>query len=111
MGPRLMLYIGTRKSTLVFCVDIAHVTEMTNTFRKYGIDARFVTSLTPKEDRSRLLDDFRAGVFSVLVNCGILTEGTDIPNIDCVLLARPTRSKNLLVCISTQDVFSIKLAD
>lgn len=88
---------GKRKSTLVFCVDIAHVTEMTNTFRKYGVDARFVTSHTPKEDRTRLLDDFRAGIFPVLVNCGILTEGTDIPNIDCVLLARPTRSKNLLI--------------
>jgi len=84
---------------------------MANTFRKHGIDARFVTSLTPKEDRSRLLDGFRAGVFPVLVNCGILTEGTDIPNIDCVLLARPTRSKNLLVRISTQDVHYIKLAD
>ena len=33
----------------------------------------------------------------MLVNCGIFTEGTDIPNIDCILLARPTRSRNLLV--------------
>jgi len=33
----------------------------------------------------------------VLVNCGIFTEGTDIPNIDCILLARPTRSRNLIV--------------
>ena len=33
----------------------------------------------------------------MLVNCGIFTEGTDIPNIDCILLARPTRSRNLIV--------------
>ena len=33
----------------------------------------------------------------MLVNCGVFTEGTDIPNIDCVLLARPTKSRNLLV--------------
>ena len=33
----------------------------------------------------------------MLVNCGIFTEGTDIPNIDCILLARPTRSRNLMV--------------
>ncbi|KAF8455030.1 P-loop containing nucleoside triphosphate hydrolase protein [Kalaharituber pfeilii] len=88
---------GDRKSTLVFCVDLAHVNEMTNTFRKHGIDARFVTSLTNKETRGQRLDQFRRREFPVLVNCGILTEGTDIPNIDCVVLARPTRSKNLLI--------------
>ena len=37
-----------RKSTLVFCVDLAHVGGLTNTFRKHGIDARFVTGDTPK---------------------------------------------------------------
>jgi len=70
---------------------------LTNTFRKHGIDARFVTGDTPKIERSRRLDEFRRGDFPVLVNCGVFTEGTDIPNIDCVLLARPTKSRNLLV--------------
>lgn len=86
-----------RKSTLVFCVDLEHVAGLTNTFRKYGIDARFVTGDTPKNERSQRLDEFRRGDFRVLVNCGVFTEGTDIPNIDCVLLARPTKSRNLLV--------------
>jgi ATP-dependent helicase IRC3 len=31
----------------------------------------------------------------VLVNCAILTEGADVPNIDCVVVARPTRSRNV----------------
>jgi ATP-dependent helicase IRC3 len=86
-----------RKSTLVFCVDLAHVDDLTNAFRAHGIDARLVTGSTPKLERSARLDSFRAGEFPVLVNCGVFTEGTDIPNIDCVLLARPTKSRNLLV--------------
>ena len=86
-----------RESTLVFCVDIHHVVELTNTFRKHGIDARFVTGDTPKADRGQRLEDFKARSFPVMVNCGVFTEGTDIPNVDCVLLARPTRSRNLLV--------------
>jgi ATP-dependent helicase IRC3 len=86
-----------RKSTLVFCVDLNHVAGLTNTFRKLGIDARFVTGDTPKSERGERLDGFKAGKFPVLVNCGVFTEGTDIPNIDCVLLARPTKSRNLLV--------------
>lgn len=86
-----------RKSTLVFCVDLAHVAGLTQTFRKHGIDARFVTGDTHKIERGERLEDFKAGKFPVLVNCGVFTEGTDIPNIDCVILARPTRSRNLLV--------------
>lgn len=86
-----------RKSTLVFCVDTAHVTDLTNTFRRHGIDAHFITGNTPKLERSEKLDFFKAGKIPVLVNCGVFTEGTDIPNIDCILLAKPTRSRNLLI--------------
>ena len=86
-----------RKSTLVFCVDLAHVSGLTNAFRAQGIEAQFVTGSTPKVERSARLDSFKRGEFPVLVNCGVFTEGTDIPNIDCVLLARPTKSRNLLV--------------
>ncbi|KAF2639638.1 P-loop containing nucleoside triphosphate hydrolase protein [Massarina eburnea CBS 473.64] len=86
-----------RKSTIVFCVDLAHVDSLTTTFRKHGIAAQFVTGNTPSKVRSARVDAFRNGEFPVLLNCGVFTEGTDIPNIDCVLLVRPTKSRNLLV--------------
>ncbi|KAM7185033.1 P-loop containing nucleoside triphosphate hydrolase protein [Rhypophila sp. PSN 637] len=86
-----------RKSTLVFCVDINHVVSMTKRFRHYGFDARYVTGETPIKERAERLDAFKRGDFPVLVNCGVFTEGTDIPNIDCILLARPTKSRNLLI--------------
>lgn len=88
---------GTRKSTLVFCVDLAHVASLTAAFRQHGIDARFVTSDTHGKVRTERLEAFKAGKYPVLLNCGIFTEGTDIPNIDCIVLARPTQSRNLLV--------------
>ncbi|RAH84915.1 ResIII-domain-containing protein [Aspergillus japonicus CBS 114.51] len=86
-----------RKSTLVFCVDLAHTKELTAKFRSLGIDARYITSQTPKDVRDEQLRSFRNLEYPVLLNCGLFTEGTDIPNIDCVLLARPTRSRNLLI--------------
>lgn len=92
-----MARAADRKATLVFCVDLAHVADLTATFRDHGIDARFVTGDTPKHVRGERLDAFRKGKYPVLLNCGVFTEGTDIPNIDCVLLARPTKSRNLLV--------------
>lgn len=86
-----------RKSTLVFCVDLSHVFGLTQKFRDFGLDARYVTGETHKVERSQTLEAFKAGEFPVLLNCGVFTEGTDIPNIDCIILARPTRSRNLLV--------------
>lgn len=86
-----------RKSTLVFCVDLAHLTALTAVFRTHNVDARFITGDTPKQIRGERLEAFKNQQFPVLLNCGVYTEGTDIPNIDCVLLARPTRSRNLLV--------------
>lgn len=86
-----------RKSTLAFCVDVDHTVQLTETFREHGIDARYITASTPKNVRAEQLEAFRNHEFPVLLNCGLFTEGTDIPNIDCVLLARPTKSRNLLV--------------
>ncbi|PLB42690.1 ResIII-domain-containing protein [Aspergillus candidus] len=86
-----------RHSTLVFCVNVEHTRSLTDTFRAHGLDARYITGDTPQKQRDAELTAFKAGEFPVLLNCGLFTEGTDIPNIDCVLLARPTRSQNLLV--------------
>ncbi|KAL8722896.1 MAG: hypothetical protein Q9181_007399 [Wetmoreana brouardii] len=86
-----------RRSTLVFCVDLAHVKSLTAAFRAHNVDAHFITGHTPKQVRGEKLDAFKNQEYPVLLNCGVFTEGTDIPNIDCVLLARPTKSRELLV--------------
>ena len=85
-----------RKSTLVFCVDRSHVHDLTQVFRGHGVDARYILGDTSKKVRGMELDKFRNRQYPVLVNCGVFTEGTDIPGIDCVILARPTRSRGLL---------------
>lgn len=88
---------GNRKSTLIFCVDLDHVSNLTSVFRQHGIDARYITGSTKRRVRGERLEAFKNREYPVLLNCGVFTEGTDIPNIDCVLLARPTKSRNLLV--------------
>ncbi|KAI9366752.1 P-loop containing nucleoside triphosphate hydrolase protein [Zopfochytrium polystomum] len=85
-----------RKMTVAFAVDVAHIESLTQAFRDAGIDARGVNGNMSTAERNDTIEDFRKGLFPVIVNCGILTEGVDIPGIDCVLLARPTRSSVLL---------------
>ncbi|KAH9944308.1 P-loop containing nucleoside triphosphate hydrolase protein [Epithele typhae] len=84
-----------RKSTLVFCVNVEHILRLASTFRSAGVDARYVHAGTPPLERRQLVQAFRNGEFPVMINCNVLTEGTDVPNIDCVMVARPTRSRNL----------------
>ncbi|CAO1631835.1 unnamed protein product [Sympodiomycopsis kandeliae] len=86
---------STRRSTLVFATDVQHTMDLTVEYRKAGIDARYLHGGTSIKERKQLLADFKAGQYPVLINCAILTEGFDLPQIDCVVLARPTRSKNL----------------
>ncbi|KAI8140480.1 P-loop containing nucleoside triphosphate hydrolase protein [Fennellomyces sp. T-0311] len=81
-----------RACTLVFAVDMKHTLTLCNLFRSHGIPADYVTSKTPALTRFETLRRFRDGEIPVLVNCGILTEGTDVPRIDCILMARPTKS-------------------
>ncbi|ODQ79006.1 hypothetical protein BABINDRAFT_162080 [Babjeviella inositovora NRRL Y-12698] len=86
----------SRMSTLVFCINIDHLRSLQEVFIMRGVDARFVTGETKSAERIEIVEAFKRGEFPVLLNCGVFTEGTDIPNIDCVLLARPTRSRPLL---------------
>ncbi|KAK6430347.1 putative ATP-dependent helicase IRC3 [Oleoguttula sp. CCFEE 5521] len=86
-----------RKATLVFCVNIAHAKDLTEAFRREGVDARYITGKTSVKVRSETLAALKRGDFKVLLNVGVLIEGFDLPEIDCVHLARPTKSSNLLV--------------
>lgn len=82
-----------RQYTLVFCATRSHMAGVVDAYRGAGVSAFGVDSLTPAAERAALLQRFRAGEFPVLVNVGVFTEGTDIPPVDCILIARPTRSQ------------------
>jgi ATP-dependent helicase IRC3 len=85
----------TRKSTLVFGVDVQHTKDLVSEFTRAGVEAHAITGNTPAQVRQQLLEAFRAQEFPVLINCSIFTEGTDIPCIDCIVMARPTKSSVL----------------
>ncbi len=47
---------------------------------------------TPAAERSSILEGFKAGRIKVVVNVGVLTTGFDYPELDTVIMARPTKS-------------------
>lgn len=47
------------------------------------------------QDRSELLSDFNNGRYDVLCNSMLLTEGWDCPEVDCIVVLRPTKVRSL----------------
>ncbi|KAI3639651.1 hypothetical protein MIR68_002345 [Amoeboaphelidium protococcarum] len=83
------------KSTIVFAVDVAHCLALQQQFQLCNVPCRVITAKTHNVERFQSIQQFKAGETPVLINCAILTEGTDIPNIDCIVMARPTKSATL----------------
>lgn len=82
------------KKSLVFSVDIQHALDLAEAFKALGVPAAAVWGDDP--DRAEKLRRHRAGELTVLTNCAVLTEGYDDPDIECIVLARPTKSALLL---------------
>ena len=81
------------RRAICFAVSIAHAQHITDAFIAAGISADYVAGDSP--DRAEKLARFAAGEIQVLSSCMVLTEGFDDPGVDCVLLARPTKSRPL----------------
>lgn len=83
-----------RKSVLVFCAGIEHAKAVAGHLD--GMDrAITIFGETNKEERAETIRAFKAGKLKYLVNVNVLTTGFDAPNIDCIVLLRPTMSPGL----------------
>ncbi len=60
-----------------------------------GHPTAFVCGETPKEERDEIMRGFKNGTYRHLTNCAVATEGFDAPNVDMVVIGRPTLSRAL----------------
>lgn len=77
-----------RKGILVFTRFIDEAERLTREIPNCAI----VTGKTSKKERESLLERFKRGEVKVIANVGVLTTGFDYPELDTVVMARPTRS-------------------
>lgn len=89
--------IANGLSAIVYAVDVDHSKLIANTFQKAGISAAHCDGETPAPLRDRIVDDFRRGNIKILCNAELFGEGFDVPNMQAVILARPTKSLPLYI--------------
>ena len=81
--------------TLIFAMNILHGRLLAEDLRSKGVKCGFIYS--GNADNAKIIKDYKRGQFDVLINVAILTEGSDIPQIQTVFLTRPTQSEGLLM--------------
>jgi DNA repair protein RadD len=94
---QLIPHLKYRRSCLIFCVNVAHAEIVASLLRQNYINAAAVHSKMPKDERDTEINLFIKDQTHVLTNCDILTIGFDAPNIDMLVMLRPTESRGLYV--------------
>lgn len=85
------------KQAVCYCASIRHSEEMAAAFRKAGIEAAHIDGSTPPAHREHIIEEFRRGAIDILCNVDLISEGFDVPDCECVILLRPTKSLTLFI--------------
>lgn len=91
-----LLTQAENRPTMVFAVDVANANALALVLNR--IRPRSAVAIDGKAKpalRAQILAAFRTGYFQFLINCALFTEGFDEPTIQCVAVARPTKSLGL----------------
>ena len=83
------------RHSLVFAPNVRTAALYRDALRQVGIAAEMVDANTPRSEREEIVAALGSGRLQAVVNCGVFTEGTDIPIVDCVVMGRPTKSRAL----------------
>jgi superfamily II DNA or RNA helicase len=86
------LRIANGKRTIVFSCDKKHGAHIREEFSRAGVACEQLTDADAEDVREEVIARLEAGVTQVVVNCFLLSYGIDIPSVQCIVLARPTRS-------------------
>ncbi|MEU5586321.1 DEAD/DEAH box helicase [Streptomyces chrestomyceticus] len=82
---------------LGFCVSVDHAHFMANYFHQAGFAAVALDGQTPPTERANALTSLRNGTLQVIFSVDLFNEGLDVPDVDTLLLLRPTASATIFL--------------
>lgn len=82
--------------TLIFAINVSHCYAIANALIESGVKKEEVAVVTGEtKNRQDIMRRFTDGEIKCIVNCMVLTEGTDLPCIETIIMARPTSNQSL----------------
>ena len=89
------LKYGQNRRTIVFCVNVKHSIAVCEAFNKAGVQAEHLSAISSDEERADVFRRMEDGDTRVVCNVALYQEGLDVPNVSCIVMARPTKSLGL----------------
>ena len=81
--------------TIVFAQNVDHSKHICEKFNAAGVPWAHIDHKTPQAERDDSLAKLESGELTGLSSVGVFTEGFDMPSVQCIVLARLTKSKSL----------------
>jgi superfamily II DNA or RNA helicase len=94
---KAMVEHGGDRPTLLFAPLVRTAELFRDALRDAGFTAEMLSGETPADERARVLEAFRRREVQILCNAMLFTEGTDLPLVSCIVIARPTLNPGLYV--------------
>lgn len=86
-----------RRKWIAFTATVENAVQLRRELERHGVGTAVVTGNTPKGEREERIEQFRRGELRCLVTVLALATGFDVPDVDCILWLRPTKSPVLYV--------------
>ena len=86
---------ANNRQTIIYAVSVGHAEKLAILFRDERITAETIHTETDTETRGQSVSRFANGKLKALINVDIVTEGFDLPDASCIVMARPTKSLSL----------------
>jgi hypothetical protein len=92
------------RQTIVAATSLAHGAMIAAEFREHGVAAETIDGTMSNTQRADILARFGRREYPVLVQCELLIEGIDIPDVKCIVMARRTLSLTIFLQIVGRSV-------
>ncbi|WP_277883635.1 DUF3427 domain-containing protein [Arthrobacter sulfonylureivorans] len=90
--------LSTREMRAIgFCVSVQHAHYMARVFNQAGITSVAVSGATDSDERATAVTKLRSKEINCVFAVDLFNEGLDVPEIDTVLLLRPTQSSTIFL--------------
>jgi superfamily II DNA or RNA helicase len=80
------------KRAVAFCTSIKHAEHVAEEFQAAGYKAVAISGESKTAERKAALSGLRSGELQVVCNAQLWVAGVDVPEIECIVLLRPSKS-------------------
>lgn len=86
-----------RKHWLIFCTGVEHAKHVVEYLCKAGINSTVISGDLDMTTRKERIEGFKNGTYRAVANVNVLSTGFNYPDIDCLVMLRPTQSVSLYI--------------